>query len=788
MCSSTAEPPQPPPRDAGSAAVGSAVETLEESDERETPVGAAEGAPFVQRRFFCRTPYCQDPPPALTAHMEGIVGLGGQRRDLQIDPDPLGLPEPSPASAGRPRDRRRTYVVGLRYLGSAFEGYARQTGKETVEGVVLKALAPLSSTPLTVMVAGRTDAGVHALGQLVSFYSYDAIDHAAIRAAIDACCPGALRVTFVRETPRSFHAVFSARWRRYAYYVDAGAGLDVALLDRMLGRLVSPELPRDMTAFARDTPLGKNTEKRLLLARARPCRLAGGEPAVRIDLAADGFLRRQVRVLASTAVREALAGSDEDALVRIAATRDRLRTADPGHPHRLCFMQPSHFEAILPRCQDVGKPDADLRRAQPAAYAGPLSSSRTSASHVTEPVLISGGGVGGGSSDGGSKKPRPTAEAESEGDSDTDWMDGSHKHELDGIEPSGPYAELYSHTQLDVAVEEIHHTMMDLPTDIRIAVESGGIKPDTVRAYGAMEADPRLRFFLRLSGGWRERLLADPKFLYKLGVAELVMFTSRLSAEVKKRGKNFWREFDLAFANVANGTISQFFLVWVLAPTHIDSLPNLRLSSYYGASGRIMNALDALPSYFYQPSPASRPYSLLDRWIGFGFKATLFGLIGFLAGGGGALVAQGLRSARFASERRRDPGLAPPPQMPVLKTALAYAAFCTFSATPRYHTVNGVEDVMQRALGKESKALFFAILFVRWYNNFYGGKQWIDIQKWTGVDPNRRVRCNVWPFLPAITHLTCTPAEEPLPSHWETIRRALRIAPSPKPAPAPAAK
>ena len=126
----------------------------------------------------------------------------------------------------------------------------------------------------------------------------------------------------VEEVPRWFHAQHSARARRYVYFVERD--VDPAPIDRLLGGLVGR---RDFFAFARDTPRDKSTVRTLYDARVRH------DPrGLRFDYAADGFLRRQVRVLTATALAAAEAGEPDDGLVRIAATRDRRNTANPLPP------------------------------------------------------------------------------------------------------------------------------------------------------------------------------------------------------------------------------------------------------------------------------------------------------------------------------------------------------------------------------------------------------------------------------------------------------------------------
>lgn len=236
---------------------------------------------------------------------------------------------------------RFTYRVTLAYHGPAFHGFARQPGLQTVESTVVACLEPLVPGLAGLSSGGRTDRGVSATGQVISFWSRVPLDPREIEQAIDQARPGELAALDVRWVPRCFHAQHSAVLRRYVYLLDDGGTFEVARLDRMLSALVGR---RSFAAFSRDTPEGRSLERRLVVAGAR--RTSARE--VRFDFAADGFLRRQVRVLVSTALREAEAGAPDDVLVSIAASEDRAATALPAPAERL-FLTRVEYDAASAR-------------------------------------------------------------------------------------------------------------------------------------------------------------------------------------------------------------------------------------------------------------------------------------------------------------------------------------------------------------------------------------------------------------------------------------------------------
>lgn len=225
--------------------------------------------------------------------------------------------------------RRSTYRLDLRYDGSRFAGFARQPSAVTVESVLLDALSSFVPDLRGLACGGRTDRGVHAEGQVVSFWSKLPLMLDDVTRAVDAAAPGALSVVSAREAPRSFHASFSATRRHYRYlYVDDGA-LDADALDALLRPL---EGRRCFAAFARRTSPGRSTVRHMFVARAmrdRPDRL-------RFQFSANGFLRRQVRVMVATVLCQARRGASSDALLLLSRA-ERSATSSPADPDGLCL-------------------------------------------------------------------------------------------------------------------------------------------------------------------------------------------------------------------------------------------------------------------------------------------------------------------------------------------------------------------------------------------------------------------------------------------------------------------
>jgi tRNA pseudouridine38-40 synthase len=114
----------------------------------------------------------------------------------------------------------RTLKLTLAYDGTRFVGWQRQAEGLSIQGLIEDALAPLAGGRVTVHGAGRTDAGVHAMGQVASVQIACAHDLETLGRALNAQLPPDVRVLGVDEAAPDFHARFSARSKHYRYQID----------------------------------------------------------------------------------------------------------------------------------------------------------------------------------------------------------------------------------------------------------------------------------------------------------------------------------------------------------------------------------------------------------------------------------------------------------------------------------------------------------------------------------------------------------------------------------------
>ena len=234
-------------------------------------------------------------------------------------------------------------ALRLAYLGGGFAGWQRQPRGGTVQEALESALAHLYGTPVAATGAGRTDAGVHAGGQVAHFDPPLAIPPIGIARALNAALPDEIRVLRAWNVPASFHARRSARGKRYRYRLAWGPPLAPweALrrawvphpLDAevMASALAAARGEHDFAAFALSGHAG--TGKRGTVRTVTAARLAARGRRLDIVVEGDGFLRGMVRRLAGALVevgRGARPAAWFAALVSEPATRPPAPTA-PAH-------------------------------------------------------------------------------------------------------------------------------------------------------------------------------------------------------------------------------------------------------------------------------------------------------------------------------------------------------------------------------------------------------------------------------------------------------------------------
>jgi tRNA pseudouridine38-40 synthase len=251
--------------------------------------------------------------------------------DLRADPR-------RPAPPADALTGRRTLKVVLAYDGTDFQGWQLQPEAPTVQGAVLEAARRFLGAEPRVIGASRTDAGVHALRQTASLTIAARLEAAAVRAALNAALPPAIRVLSAMDAAPEFDARRAAIGKRYAYVIDNGPVAD-PLMRRFAWHVPAPLDERAMRA-ALHALRGRHDFSAFCAAPGREapplCRVQALHVVRRrarlvVLVSADRFLHHMVRNIVGSAVEVGRGARSAAWLAEVLASRDRRR-AGPTAP------------------------------------------------------------------------------------------------------------------------------------------------------------------------------------------------------------------------------------------------------------------------------------------------------------------------------------------------------------------------------------------------------------------------------------------------------------------------
>ncbi len=251
----------------------------------------------------------------------------------------------------------KTLKLVVAYDGTRFKGWQRGNGR-TVQGVLedclLAALGSASrgavrpgeagAEELAVVGAGRTDAGVHAEGQVASVRVPPSVDRGLLFRAVNALLPEDLAVISCEEADFRFHARYRALAKTYRYTVvdgvvgnpfrDRYAWRVPSLLDERRMRSAAPSLVGELDFSSLTADKSKKDKVRTV----HSIDVARGNGAIELSFRGDGFLWNQVRIMAALLVLAGKGETDAEAISRLLAARDRSLAPPPAPAKGLCLV------------------------------------------------------------------------------------------------------------------------------------------------------------------------------------------------------------------------------------------------------------------------------------------------------------------------------------------------------------------------------------------------------------------------------------------------------------------
>lgn len=263
-------------------------------------------------------------------------------------------------TADRDGTAPRRVKLKLEFDGSGFLGWQRQPfGERTVQATIEEALARLPGAHGSVIGAGRTDAGVHALAMVAHLDTSTPLVDERLRMALNAHLPRDVVVLEIATCADDFEAQFSCLYRRYLYRMRVARhdprglaidrdrvlpvfrGLDIGSMREatrvLLGR-------HDFAAFA--TQETRSTVREVLL-----CDLREERGELRLHIAADGFLRNMVRTIVGTLLWVGKGKLTPSDVADVLASRDRRRAGQNVGPQGLYFVEAGYERFDLARSE-----------------------------------------------------------------------------------------------------------------------------------------------------------------------------------------------------------------------------------------------------------------------------------------------------------------------------------------------------------------------------------------------------------------------------------------------------
>jgi tRNA pseudouridine38-40 synthase len=230
----------------------------------------------------------------------------------------------------------RTFKLTLAYDGTDFAGWQKQPARRTVQGELEAALERITQQHSKCIASGRTDAGVHALGQVVSFTSATSLPVEVLTKALNAELPEDMLVFEVAEAPPGFHALRDAIRKRYRYVIEDGRlrdlferryvwhvyqRLDVEAMRQAAAPLLGTH---DFTSFE-TSGSPRLTTIRTVLDLVVERRAGGLTEKIVIEVEADGFLYNMVRNIVGTLVAVGKGREPPRRPAEVLALRDRTK-------------------------------------------------------------------------------------------------------------------------------------------------------------------------------------------------------------------------------------------------------------------------------------------------------------------------------------------------------------------------------------------------------------------------------------------------------------------------------
>ena len=246
----------------------------------------------------------------------------------------------------------RNIKLVIAYDGTGYCGWQRQKNAVTIQGEIEQRLGRLTDGPVSLLGAGRTDAGVHALGMVANFHTEKTLSCKAFLHGLNALLPGSIRILSAEEAAADFHSRFSSQAKTYRYAIFSGPVMPPT--ERLYTTHVPHPFDSELIACCLRRVRGTHDFACFEMQGSRDKSRADGRGAIRTILSAsfnelgegrshflitgDGFLRQMVRIMVGTVLEVGKRRMSLDEFEHILASRDRSKAGPPAPAHGLALL------------------------------------------------------------------------------------------------------------------------------------------------------------------------------------------------------------------------------------------------------------------------------------------------------------------------------------------------------------------------------------------------------------------------------------------------------------------
>lgn len=239
------------------------------------------------------------------------------------------------------------YKIIVQYDGTRYKGWQIQTTTEdTIQGKLTKVLEGLVGYPVEVIGSGRTDAGVHAYGQVANFHIKEGFAGEEILSWLNQYLPQDIAVTAIEEVDERFHSRYHATAKTYRYRIHTGKisnvferkyiysygqQLDVTRMRQAAQLLIGTH---DFAAFCGNRKMKKSTTRTIF-----DIVITESEQEITIDYTGDGFLQNMIRIITGTLIEIGRGDREPEYIMQILESKNRDNAGYTAPPQGLALMK-----------------------------------------------------------------------------------------------------------------------------------------------------------------------------------------------------------------------------------------------------------------------------------------------------------------------------------------------------------------------------------------------------------------------------------------------------------------